>query len=78
MLTDEEIMAVIIRAAEIYGAGHQHQRYGQALFNALHELHPDLANEARGSADDPFYNEGAVNRFILRFIDAERAEATRG
>jgi len=30
-------------------------RYGQALFNALHTLHPERANEIRGSRLDPFF-----------------------
>jgi hypothetical protein len=30
-------------------------RYGQALFNCLHEERPDIANELRTSSANPFY-----------------------
>ena len=36
-------------------ADHPQLRYGQALFNALHEVDPDLANDIRGGDLDPFY-----------------------
>lgn len=32
-----------------------HQRWGQFLFNALHDYDPSLANEIRGTENDPFY-----------------------
>lgn len=35
-------------------------RRGQAWFNALHELRPDLANEIRGTDIDPFYNDNKL------------------
>lgn len=39
-------------------------RLGQSLFNATHELRPDLANKVRGSDLDPFYNDGRAGAFL--------------
>lgn len=33
------------------------ERYGQAMFNHLFEVRRDLANEIRGTDNDPFYVE---------------------
>jgi hypothetical protein len=46
-------------------------RWGQCLFNALLELHPDLAEEIRGSEHglDPYYfncwESSKINPFLL-------------
>ncbi len=32
-----------------------HWRYGQALFNTLLDVRPDLATEIRGTIADPFF-----------------------
>ena len=43
---------------------HPEIRLGQALFNALYDLKPDLANEIRGNSDiDPFYKDGNIPAF---------------
>jgi hypothetical protein len=47
-----------------YRAAHPEQRMGQAYFNALHEVDPDIANSARGSAIDPFYNDAVMPEFM--------------
>lgn len=49
---DEEIK--INRIAEKFHE-HDNQRKGQAYFNALHAVRPDLANYIRGTRADPFY-----------------------
>jgi len=46
----------------------QDERYGQALFNTLVQIRPDIAERLRGSPDDPFYANGGDER-------AERAIA---
>ncbi len=54
--------------AELRHAMHyppKHQRKGQAMFNRLHDLRPDLANQVRGTLDDPFYNERHMGSFML-------------
>ena len=33
-------------------------RHGQALFNVLEEMHPELAELIRGTTLDPFYARG--------------------
>lgn len=35
---------------------HKEYRMGEALFNALYELHPGHANAIRGTVMDPYYN----------------------
>jgi len=32
-----------------------HERYGQAMFNHLVEVRPDLSDGVRGTSMDPFY-----------------------
>ncbi len=38
-------------------------RYGQALFNLLTDVRPDLAEEIRGTDKDPFYMVGPADNF---------------
>ncbi len=38
-------------------------RYGQYYFNALHNVHPDLANKIRTTPADPFYNDDILPAF---------------
>lgn len=42
---------------------HPDWRRGQALFNALHKMHPDLANQIRGTSADPFHDDSRVQEF---------------
>jgi hypothetical protein len=35
-------------------------RYGQALFNTLLEVRPDLAEQVRGTDKDPFFSYGGI------------------
>lgn len=39
------------------------ERWGQALYNALDEVRPELADEVCGTGADPFYDEGNVDAF---------------
>jgi hypothetical protein len=39
-------------------ARERHWRYGQALFNHLLEVRPELAERVKGTDIDPFYLEG--------------------
>ncbi len=41
------------------------ERYGQAMFNHLHEVQPELAEKVRGTEMDPFYcSSGSVKDLI--------------
>ena len=44
---------------------HPDWRRGQALFNALHGVHPELANAVRGTPADPFHHDD--HDFVQRF-----------
>jgi len=53
-------------------------RLGQALFNALQELAPMVANSVRGTDLDPFYDDKKCENFLtyLREIE-ERGKISR-
>jgi hypothetical protein len=40
-------------------------RHGQAVFNYVHTTKPEIANELRSSAVDPFYKDNLVEVFWL-------------
>ena len=39
-------------------------REGQAYFNVLKDMHPEIADEIRGGLFDPFYDDDTVTAFI--------------
>jgi hypothetical protein len=58
-----------------YQSAHPEQRAGQAHFNVLHRLHPELANEIRGDRMlDPFHVDERVQAF-REFVMARLVEA---
>lgn len=46
---------------------HPYLRYGQVLFNVLYVHWPDIANQVRGTASDPFYFDKGeeIERFFI-------------
>lgn len=49
-------------------AAHPEWRYGQALFNTLVDVRPDLSEQVRGTENDPFYAKGGIgDSRLLRF-----------
>jgi hypothetical protein len=48
---------------EEYVRSHSSQRTGQAYFNALSSIRPDLANEVRCTPADPFHNDDNLPNF---------------
>jgi hypothetical protein len=44
--------------------GIEHQRIGQALFNGLHTVRPDIANMVRSGNFDPFCRDDKIPAFI--------------
>ena len=42
---------------------HPEWRRGQALFNALYELHPHAADRLRATPADPFYDDQRIPAF---------------
>lgn len=49
---------------------HPRWRNGQAAFNALHQIRPDIAEKVRGSSFDPFHQEQALQEFWT-FVESE-------
>lgn len=61
------------KIAALYG-----QRYGQALFNRLCEVRPELAEQVRATDMDPFYVTMPQDPRLLRFIEFIEANWNRG
>lgn len=49
------------------------QRFGQACFNALYEIAPEIANEIRTTGADPFYDDTRVPDFLLAIENFEKS-----
>lgn len=47
-------------------------RFGQALFDALTEIKPDLAERVRGTSIDPFYDDRRIQDFLQWIRTEER------
>jgi hypothetical protein len=43
-------------------------REGQAIFNALYSLEPEIANAMRGGELDPFYADSMIEPFLFNAI----------
>lgn len=71
MLSEKEInelkVKVLIEAPLLY----PEWRKGQAYFNYLYQLHPDVADKIRGTEFDPFYADHKKNpdEEINKFLD---------
>ena len=53
-----------VRLAERRRMLNRHERRGQAYFNALEDVDPGLADLARGTARDPFYDDTILDAFL--------------
>ena len=62
-LTQKQLKTVNTLAEEII-AVYPSQRKGQAFFNALHFLHPVIADEIRASEIDPFHDDEKLGECI--------------
>ena len=69
MLSEKEInelkVKVLIEAPLLYSKW----RKGQAYFNYLYQLHPDVADEIRGTEYDPFYNDSRIEKFLNKISE---------
>lgn len=52
-------------------------RAGQAAFNALCIATPEIAEEIRGGADDPFHDNARLPRFFARVLEIVARDARR-
>lgn len=46
------------------------QRFGQAAFNVLVEVRPDISEKIRGSLKDPFYKDERLSEFF-QYVQGE-------
>ena len=69
MLSEKEInelkVKVLIEAPLLFPSW----RKGQAYFNYLYQLHPDVANEIRGTEYDPFYLNSRIEKFLNKISE---------
>ena len=69
MLSEKEInelkVKVLIEAPLLY----PEWREGQAYFNYLYQLHPNVANEIRETEYDPFYNDSRIDKFLNKISE---------
>jgi len=56
--------AGFVRAAHVMNVIYPEWRKGQALFNTLYEIRPDLANEVQGTYFDPFRVDDRIGPFL--------------
>lgn len=47
---------------------HGNLRLGQHMFHLLYELHPKIADNIRGTNNDPFYNNNNIENFLKKLI----------
>lgn len=50
-------------------SAHKDWRLGQAAFNVLAEVRPDLAEQVRGKRLDPFYANKVDDRRFVAFVE---------
>ena len=66
-ITYNKFIATVPEIARFY-----EWRYGQALFNALTKIRPQLAEKVRGSRIDPFYREsGEIAPELFSMLENE-------
>lgn len=66
-------LAEFFQKVETYRAEHPEQRYGQACFNVLAQVNPDLAGEIVATAADPFYVDFDTMRSATVWVAFVRA-----
>ena len=67
-LTEYKEILLIFSSSLCYS---NHQRKGQALYNAIREVVPDIADEIRGTTLDPFFTKDEEKLLeVLNFLDS--------
>ena len=66
----EEIKEVLTLQNEMLST-YKDWRSGQALFNALYSLYPNVADKIRGSDYDPFYIDGRRDSCLTKLLEIE-------
>jgi len=57
-----------LKRVNLHKTTHPNLRYGQALFNVLYEIYPELADDIRSTNNDPYYSDDGeiVGKFLTR------------
>lgn len=63
-LTEKEIENLLKKSVTNFDEGRGNIRWGQAMFNALYELYPEVAETVRGTEYDPFYKSERCVAFM--------------
>jgi hypothetical protein len=62
-MTEKEMCALAVKMQDNMRK-YPKRRRGQNYFNALNDLHHDLANQIRGTDLDPFYDDKKLASFL--------------
>jgi hypothetical protein len=65
-------LAQYLAAVKVTMRERRGQRKGQAFFNVLYEMEPELAHRVIGTDADPFYDDGKLPDFLLRVAEELR------
>lgn len=57
-------------SANYYEHNKTEQRYGQALYNYLAKVRPDIAGQMIGTSVDPFHKTGSISDDVWTFISS--------
>lgn len=66
-MTEEQYKTVEKRAS-LYLSVYPPWREGQAIFNAMSDLFPDIANEIRATKYDMFYVNKNIEKFKKKYV----------
>ena len=58
----------VVRKSEMEGDESLRWRDGQRFFNFLYEVRPDLAEQLRGTLEDPFHKESLTDRIWIWLV----------
>jgi hypothetical protein len=56
-------------ALDTYRAAYPKQRRGQAAFNVMHSMYPEIANNYRAGSMDPFHDDSLTDAFIAACLE---------
>ena len=62
-LTKDQSKAFVFESLSNYSK-FQKWRLGQSYFNTLYTMHPEIANEVRGTEYSPYYDDKIIDKFL--------------
>ena len=62
-MINKQQYAVVLAAADVNRISNPEWRRGQAVFNVLYKLHPEVADSIRGTEHDMYHNDENIEQF---------------